>query len=255
MLVSGQRSPACYARGVAQAASLTIYGPDSPTVASGTWALYAPDGSVAISATAITASGAVASLALGSTLLNALDYGGGYREAWVLTLGDARVVTFERPVILGRIAVTSTVQPGDLSAINRSLPGVCRFEERDPDTGASVEVTWATYAWEKLDLAWGDILRDLSRAGRLPTRITGLDLHAYHRALTLQYIYADLRATAGDLYAMLLAETTARVLALAAGRILDYDLDDDGVPDLTITGIGPTENQVNPAAGWPWGIV
>ena len=39
MLVSGQRSPACYARGVAQAASLTIYGPDSPTVPSGTWAL------------------------------------------------------------------------------------------------------------------------------------------------------------------------------------------------------------------------
>jgi len=254
VIVSGQRSPQILVRGAEQSVSLTVYGSASPTVSSGSYSLYTPEGVAIIAGSAVGVAGATASITIDSGELTAYDYGSGYREAWTLTLSTGETLTFERPAILGRRAVTSTVQPGDLSAVNRSLPGVCAFSETDT-SGETQQVTWLSYAWEKLDLAWGDVLRDLTQSGRLPTRVVGLDLHAYHRALTLQYIYADLRAQGSDLYDLLHKETSGRVLALAAGARLDYDLNDDGITDLTMIGIGQTEDRANTAAGWPWGLV
>jgi len=253
MIAFGQRTPSLLVRAVAQTVSLTVYGSASPTIASGTYTLYAPDGTATTTTGAVTVSGATASITI--TPDSSLAYGGGYREVWALTLTGGTPYTVERPAVLGRIAVTATVQPGDLSATNRSLPGVCAFTETDPDTNAPTAVTWATYAWEKLDLAWGDILRDLTRNGRYPTRIMGLDLHAYHRWLTLQYIYQDLRVQQADLYDRLYSEAAARVLQLAGTATIGYDMDDDGVEDVTIVGVGPTADRANPNAGWPWGLV
>lgn len=247
MVVSGQRAPALLQRGVSQATTLTVYGSASPTVSSGTYTLYDPVGDV-VTTGAITASGATASYTL--TPSGSLDYGAGYREEWALILSDSSTPTFLRPAILGRLPVLSTVQPGDLSALDRRLPGVCAFTDPDGDP-----VTWLSYAWEKLDITWSDILRRLAQAGRLPTRILSLDLHDYHRALTFQVIYEELTAISGDLYDRRLADAKARVLQLEAGAALHYDMDDDGIDDMILIGVGSTPNRVNVAAGWPWGIV
>ena len=247
MVVSGQRSSDLIQRGAAQTVSLTVYSTDALTLVDGTVSIYGPDGTAYITNETVSVSGSTASYTLASNLFtvpNDVALGGGFREEWTLTLSDGSVPIFLRPAILCRLPTYSTVTPGDLSAVNAQLPGIGTF------TFDGVPTTWNAWAWAKLDVCWGEVLRSLEQGGRLPDRIVSLSLHDYHRTLTLYRMWRELRQAPGDLYDIEMRDTETELMRLKAGAVLSYDSNGDGIIDSVVRGVGGSVAQM----GWPWGL-
>jgi len=245
MLVGAARSPDVIQRGVAQTLRLTLYSDASFTLSSGTFSLYDANNTARVSGAAVTVSGATASYALGSTVLDGLAFGEGWREEWTLTLGSGEVHTFRRPAILAFRQLYPTVQPSDLSDLHSELPQVASY------TVDGVETTWEVYAWRKLDAVWSALIRWLWQGGKLPNRLSGLSLHDLHLTSTLEAIYRDLRAQTGDRYDRTLADYVGKVAALRASASLEYDSDDDGAPDEVVPPQGAISLSCGPTRRYP----
>lgn len=233
-------------RGQARTLTLTLYsstGTPSLNATGSSFSLYNAAGTVVVSAAAVTVSGSTASYALGPSTLNAEDYGGGWREVWVLVV-DGVTETFERPAACVRLAPSATLQPTDLTARHSELPQIAAWYVD------GVETTWTVYAWTKLSLTWDQILEKLTQDGRLHARIESLGLTEYHACMTLLAIYQDVFGQLGDRYDALRLLYTSKVNAIEASAILNYDMNDDGIADVQIQGIGTRPRTLG--GGWPW---
>lgn len=245
MIVGHQRSQDLIQRGKAKSLQLSIYastGTPVLTALGSSFSLYNASNTAVIAGAAITVSGQTATYALGASTLDAEDYGPGWREEWALIV-DGALCTFQRPAALVRLELFSTLQPADLVDLASDLPQLGTW------TVGGETTTWDTFAWLKLNNAWNQVLRLLWQDGRLPARITSLSLDGLQEALTMLRIYEDLTAQVGDRYEAALIRWSSRVEAIKAGAILDYDLDDDGQPDVQILGIGTAPRTLQ--GGWP----
>lgn len=214
------RRPDWIELGKTQSLSLPIYAEDKRTLVrptAGTFSLTAPDGTVVVSAQAVTIAEGVATYSVLVTSDEQL--GERWHEEWSLTL-EGSANTFQREAALVRRAVYNTLTASDL------VKG--RHRNLDKLLASSAHPGLEDY----IEAAWEEVLSGVMADGRYPYRLlttSSLRLPTLYKALQLIFQDAACLNPQGAYMAMAdryREDFEAAWKAMAAR----WDDDDDGLP-------------------------
>ncbi len=187
---------------------------------SGTVTIERPDGTKLVEDAAVTVTGDVATYSLTSaTLAAAESFGPRWQVIWSLVFASG---------------VTPEIVRSDAAVIRRQLyPTLTdadlyrRCSALDPNGSAPIS---SVSSWQdKIDLAWGMIIRDFLAAGRRVDLITTPSaLHDAHFLLTLSLIYEDLATRLEQTFLDLADRYRDQYLDVKRSITFGYDADETG---------------------------
>ncbi len=176
---SGRAYPSVLVRSAANAVRLPAYRSGALVAPTGaTYTLVSSTGTLIVDAAACTISGSVATYTIPAlSLPSTLALGEGYQERWVFTFsGEAATVEILRAAAVCAAALYPVVADADLTAQYFGLSGYL----------SGSLTTWQGH----IDEAWGQLMSELIRQGRLPYAIRTPDaLRDAHLHLTLALIF------------------------------------------------------------------
>lgn len=160
--------------------------------ASGTISIYSPEGTVAVSAAAVTITDGIATYTLTAGQLSSYQYGEGWRVEWTLTFASpSEVHLFRNDGALVRVRLYPAATEQDLYRLCSSL---------DPNGPTEPISTGLSYE-DKLDEAWTQIQEMLIGRGNRPNLImTPSAFRSAHCYLTLALIFEDFSTRLNDAY-------------------------------------------------------
>lgn len=187
---------------------------------SGTITVERPGGTELVSAASAPVAGDMATYSLTSaTLADTEQLGGQWQVIWSLVFASGvtpEVVRSDAVVV--RRALYPTVTDADLYRRASAL-----------DPAGSAPVTSETTYQDKIDLAWGMILREIINEGRRPDLVTTPSaLHDAHLLLTLSLIYEDMATRLNEFHMSMADRYRDAYRAARQSMSYGYDADDTG---------------------------
>lgn len=212
-------------RGKAQTLELPIYR-DGALVApsAGTYRVLDETGE-AVQSGSVTVTASIATFSLSAaTVPDTLDLSTRWQIEWTLTLGGTALVFF-RDAHLVRRRLWPVITDLDLTARHSELRSWLADDSTDLQ--------------DYLDATWADVQAWLMQQGRRPYLIlTPWALRGWHLALTLAAIFRDYASSAGPgKYSQLADHYDQRAQAERDALVLNYDADEDNVPDASDEGL------------------
>lgn len=208
-------------RNKAQTLQIKVYNASGTLTApvSGTLTLTKADGTEAVSSQAVSVVSSIATYDLSAAEVPTTDsISDKWYADWALTMTGGETHTFRRSCHLIRSDLWPTVTVLDLSARHQNISRL---------------IASGNTADAFVDHAWDFIRRALLKQGRMPWRV--LDSSDLHEALefkALEMIFRDGHTAAGDGKYLELSEYyEGRFNTEWATISIEYDFDDDGVPD------------------------
>jgi len=226
-------APYMLVRDQAQDITCPIYASGSLVApSSGTVTIERPDGTTIIEDEAVTVTGSIATRSVtAAELPTSESFGARWQVVWTLVFASGvtpEVIVSDAALI--RRGVYPTVAQADL---------VRRYGGLDPS--ATTALSSVTNWQDKIDLAWGMIIRSILNSGERPDLITSPSaLHDAHMALVLALIFEDLETRLNDGYAAVAARHRDEYREY--WRRLTYvpDADEDGRADLRRKRLAPS---------------
>ena len=221
-MITRYQLPTFIARGVSQSLSLDVYNDAGAqqTASSGTVTIY-KGGSVlsGVDTVAVTTTGPPAAYTLGASSTSGESLSDRWLLLWSLTISGT-AYTFRQPAYLVRHVLYPTITDTDITD---------RYDDLD-DYLDSDTTTFQTYR----DAAWVVLNRDLIKRGRRPELI--IDSYAVaeaHLHKTCELIFRDFASKAGvdGRYRELQRDHADAYLREWDTMVLQYDSDEDGMPD------------------------
>lgn len=208
----------------------------------GTYTLYRPDSTAAISAQNVTVTDNVATYSISSGTLSSESLGEGWLEEWALTLGGV-AKTFRRDAALVRTAPPRVVSTADLEQRHPELRG--QYPAGDTN-------------WERaIEEAHISVELELLKRGRRPYLvISPWSLREPELLFALAYAFRSIATYSGEesRFSQLADKYERMAKAAMTDLVLTYDGDNTGVPDEAKQGQGVASviflSAPGPGADW-----